>query len=325
MFDALTENAIEQVHIVEELIHIHESAGNDRVSDIRNRIKLYAVSSCVTRLYAVYENFVETILSDFLDSIPEISPYDSLAAGLKADYRVGISHVLSKIDNDRYSHLTHERVVLWYHEALTNQSNYKFVTEALIRHEQNLRLNTLEILLGRVQLKGIRDWLARDDLVSALYPESDFVSEQLDAELKAFVQIRNDAAHGVLHDLEGKDNLTRFCQLIKSLIQAISSFLHKSLLLLRADAGKVVEIGTVTEVFQRNGAFVAQITCAAKLHRGMKIHVLGSNYCFLQQIDSIRVNNIDVDEIVADYPAFEVGLRCAMSPKRNAVLFVDGF
>ncbi len=323
MFDALTANTIEQVRIVEELIPIHESVSNDKASETRLRIKLYAVSSCVTRLYAIYENFVETILSDFLDAIPEISSYESLSTELKSDYRIGISHILSKIDNERYSHLTHESVVLWYHEALTNEPKYRFVTEALIRHEQNLRLNVLELLLGRIQLTGIRAWLAQNDAVMSLYTERDSVSEQLDAELRAFVQIRNDAAHGILDDLQGKDNLQRFCELMKSLILAISSFLHKSLLLLKANAGKVRKIGEVTEVFKKSGAFVAQIESEARLKKGMQIHVLGTNYCFLQQIDSIRVNDVDVEEVVAQHPAFEVGLKCAVNPRRNAVLYVE--
>jgi hypothetical protein len=323
MFDALTTNTIEQIRVVEELIPLHENVGNSKDSAARQGIKLYAVSSCVTRLYAIYENFVETILSDLLDAIPEISTYESLAAELKSDYRLGISHVLSKIDTERYSHLTHESVVLWYHEALTNQPKYRFVTEALIRHEQNLRLNMLETLLGRIQLTGIRAWLAHNDSVMSLYTESDSVCEQLDAELRTFVQIRNDAAHGVLDDLQGKDNLARFCELMKNLILAISSFLHKSLLLLRANAGKARKIGVVTEVFQQNGAFVAQIESSARLQKGMQIHVLGLNYCFLQQIDSIRVNDVDVDDIVAAHPAFEVGLKCAVKPKRNAMLYVD--
>ncbi len=323
MFDTLTANTLEQIRVVEELIPVHEAVSNGKASDVRRRIELYAVSSCVTRLYAIYENYVETILADFLDSIPEISPYASLAAELKSDYRLGISHVLSKIDHDRYSHLTHESVVLWYHEALTNQPKYRFVTEALIRHEQNLRLNVLETLLGRIQLSGIRTWLAHNESVTSLYTESESVFEQLDAELRTFVQIRNDAAHGVLDDLQGKDNLERFCELMRSLIAAISSFLHRSLLLLRANAGRARKIGEVTEVFQKNGAFIAQIENAARLQKGMQIHVLGTNYCFLQKIDSIRVNDLDVEDIVAGHAAFEVGLKCAVNPRRNAALYVD--
>lgn len=323
MFDALTANAIDQIRVVEELIPIHESISDGRPSEARRHIKLYAVSSCVTRLYAVYEKFVETILSDFLDAIPEISPYASLADELKANYRLGISHILSRIDNERYSHLKHESVVLWYHEALTNQPKYRFVTEALVRHEQNLRLNVLETLLGRIQLNDVRAWFAHNESVTSLYADSGSVYEQLDAELRVFVQIRNDAAHGALDDLEGKDNLGRFCSLVKSLVLAISSFLHKSLLLLRAGAGKARKIGEVTEVFHRNGAFIAQIAALARLEKGMTVHMLGANYCYLQQIDSIRVNDVDVDSVTAAHSAFEVGIRCALNPKRNAALYVD--
>lgn len=74
MFDALTTNTIEQIRVVEDLIPFHEFVSKDKSTEARKNIKLYAASSCVTRLYAIYENFVETILSDFLDAIPEISP-----------------------------------------------------------------------------------------------------------------------------------------------------------------------------------------------------------------------------------------------------------
>jgi hypothetical protein len=323
MFDALTANTLEQIRVVEELIPVHEAVSNGKASDDRRQIKLYAVSSCVTRLYAIYESFVEKILSDFLDSIPEISSYASLPAKLKSNYRLGISHVLSKIDKERYNHLTHESVVLWYHEALTNQPDYKFVTEALVRHDENLRLNVLENLLGAIQLPGIKDWLAHNEAVSSLYTESESVFQQLDAELKTFVQIRNDAAHGVLDDLQGKENLERFCELMRSMVHAVSSFLHRSLLLQRANAGRARKIGEVTEVFHKNSAFIAQIENTARLQRGMQIHVLGANYCFLGQIHSIRVNDLDVEDIVAAHTAFEVGLQCSINPKRNAMLYVD--
>ena len=322
MFDALTANTIEQIRVVEELILIHESVSNDRKSETRRSIKLYAVSSCVTRLYAIYENFVKTVISDFLDAIPETSSYSSLGPVLKTNYRLGISYVLGKIERKRYCHLTHENVVLWYHEALTNQPTYRFVTEAFLHHEQNLRLKILEILFSRIELLGIREWLARNDAVLSLYSECDSVFEQLEAELETFVQIRNDAAHGVLSDLEGKENLQRFCELMKCLILAISSYLHKSLLLLKASAGKALKIGKVTEVFRENGAFVAQIERNARIKKGMSIHVVGSNYCFLQKIESIRINDVDMEEVVADQPALEVGMKCDIVPKRNAVLYI---
>lgn len=323
MFDALAANAVEHIRIVEKMVSIHEAASNASTGEDRQRIKLYAVSSCVTRLYAIYENFIEAILSDFLDAIPEIFSYESLPSGLKSDYRLGISYILSKIDHERYNHLTHENVVLWYHEALTNQLNYRFVTEALIRHEQNLRLNVLEGLFQRIQLTEIRTWLGQNDEVMSLYDESASVFEQLDAELRAFVQIRNDAAHGVLDDLQGRDNLRRFCDLMKGLVLAISSFMHKSLLLHRVGVNRARRIGVVTHVYRKSGAFVAKIDKDERLKRGMQIHVLGPSYCFLRHVESIRINDVDVDDVVADCPEFEVGLKCSVPPKCNAVLYID--
>jgi hypothetical protein len=149
VFVALTSNALEQISVVEELIDVHQSLTVEREPDSRNRLKLYSVCSCVTRLYAIYERFVESIISDYLDAIPDLVPYQSLADELKKDYRMGISHVLSRIDSERYEHLAHENVILWYHEALTNSTKYRFVTEALTRHDHNLRLHIVDTLLGK--------------------------------------------------------------------------------------------------------------------------------------------------------------------------------
>src|SRR4051794_10245947 len=129
MFDALLQNALTQIEVTEALIATHEEYASAQAADRERVVKQYAVASCVTRLYAIYEWFVETLLADYLDALPEILSYADLPDGLKVEYRMGISHVLSRLDADRYSHLKHENVIRWYHEALTG-SAYRFVVEA---------------------------------------------------------------------------------------------------------------------------------------------------------------------------------------------------
>lgn len=323
MFAGLTTNALAQIKIVEELIAVHEGAIIGKDASTRRGMKLYSVSSCATRLYAIYENFVESLLSDFLDALPALFSYADLSATLKDDYRIGISHVLSRSDSGRYAHLKHENIIKWYHEALTNTPSYRFVAEALTYHEKNLRLNVVENLLARVQIKDLRGWLTHNQNIVGLYTEKAQIFEQLEAEVNNFIQLRNDAAHGVLEDLEGKENLTRLCELVRAVILAISSYIHKCLLMHRLEAGKMQKIGDVSEVFSQAGAFIAKLSNAVGMKAGMSIHLVGQSYCVEQTVQSLRVNDVQVDSIVAGYAGYEVGVQCPTNPRLNAELYVE--
>jgi len=323
MFSALTTNTLEQIFVVEQFIKAHEQIVVQQDASARRRMKIYAVSACVTHLYAIFERFIETSISDYLDSIPELIRYQALTEELKKDYRIGISHILSRIDNERYSHLIHENIVKWYHEAIVNSDSYRFVTEALTRHDQNLRLNTIENLFSRVQMKDLRNWLAHHAEIKGLYSEDASTYEQLEAELRNFIQLRNDASHGAIDDLEGKDNLRRHCLLIKSLVLALSSYLHKSLLLKRYEAGKARKVGVVSESFENSGAFIAQVANEASLFLGCNIHIVGSYYCYSQEILSLRLNDIDVDRVTSERDGCEIGVKCKNQVKKRAEIYID--
>ena len=110
MFSALENRCLQDIDTIYVLLDSHESLIETR-PDISHKIKIYSVSACVTRLYAIYENFVETAVSDYLDSLSECVKFDLLPYELKTEYRMGISYILSKIDQGRYDHLTHENII----------------------------------------------------------------------------------------------------------------------------------------------------------------------------------------------------------------------
>lgn len=323
MLDGLTSNAIEQISIVEQLIDIHELAVEGKDPSTRSRMKVYAVSSCVTNLYAIYERFVESAISDYLDALPELSQFTELSSELRNEYRIGISYILSRIDNERYKNLGHENVIRWYHEALSNKANYRFVSEALTRHEQNLRLNSLGNLLAKIQLNELTAWLTNSPTIKLLYDSNLSIIEQLEAELKIFIQVRNDAAHGGLDDIEGKENLQRYCKLIRSLIESISAYMHKSLFTKRIIAKKNLSIGRVTEVFQNAGAFIAQLSDKSSIRVGMNIYFIGEKYYLSQKIESLKIDDEDVTLLVCPNDNFEVGIKCKSIPKKNTLIYID--
>jgi hypothetical protein len=321
MFQVLETKSIDEINVVRLLLNIHNEAMAIQDPSIRQKIKVFSVSSCVTRLYAILENFIEISISDYLDSLSELVAFSSLPEKFRTEYRYGISYLLSRIEQGRYNHLNHENIVKWYYEATQNFEHYKFVTEALTRHEQNFRLNIIESTLGKIQLKNFSSWIRNHPKIISLYTDTSSIYEQLESEIKQFIQLRNDASHGIMDNLIGVDNLLRLCDLTQGLIFAISSFLRKSLISDKLTAGKINETGIVTEVFKKSGAIVAEFNKDMALNLSDEIIILESNDCYVDLVSSLMINDISVETVVANHDKFEVGIKLKTLVKKNAKLY----
>jgi hypothetical protein len=323
MFSALTDRSLGAIRVVREFIGHHEALLADRDAASRQEMKLYSMSACVTRLYAIYEDFVETLVSDYLDVIPELCAFEDLAESVRAEYRVGISHLLNRLDSPRYSHLNHADLIRWYHEALIAQRPYRFVPEALTRHDENLRLSVLGGMLKRVQLNDLQGWLSHHDAIAGLFDEPGALWEQVEAELKNFIQLRNDAAHGSLSALAGPETLLRHCDLVSALVQALSAYLYRHVVLWRHQVSKSRLIGRVEEVFERPRAFIVPLRQGMFVTLHERVHLVGQWSCVEATIQSLQLDGHSADGIGALSETLEVGIVATALPRRGVELYGD--
>jgi hypothetical protein len=323
MFAALTENSLTGIQVVREFIARHEELQIGRKPSARLEMKRYSVSSCVTRLYAIYENFVETLVSDYLDVIPELCRFADLSESMRKEYRIGISHLLSRLDGLRYGHLDHANLIRWYHEAVAAHSPYRFIPEALTRHDENLRLSVLAAMLKRVQIEDLPGWLSHHESITALFTESAAMIDQIESELQNFIQLRNDAAHGGLATLPGNETLQRYCDLVGALVSALSSLLHREAILWRHRVGKARLIGQVTEVFQQANAFIVPLAPGRYIALNESVHIIGPWSCIEAHINSIEVDSQPADGIGAFSATIEIGIQASMLPRRHVELYAD--
>ncbi len=323
MFVALTNRSLAAVRVVQEFIGHHETLLVSRDSAERQEMKRYSVSSSVTRLYGIYENFVEAIISDYLDVIPDICAFQELSETMRKEYRVGVSHLLNRLDGPRYNHLNHSDLIRWYHEALASYRPYRFVSEALTRHDENLRFSVLDSMLKRVQLDDLPSWITHHEAVVALYEAHSPVLNLVESELKNFVQVRNDAAHGSLSNLPGSEELQRHCELVGALIQALSAYFYREVVLWRYQVGKARCIGEVTEVFERRRAFIVPLMQGQFVNLLESVHLIGRWSCVEATIESIHVNNNANSGIGAFDGAVEVGMVASILPKRNTTIYAN--
>ncbi|MDP3812898.1 MAG: MAE_28990/MAE_18760 family HEPN-like nuclease [Hydrogenophaga sp.] len=281
------------------------------------------MSACVTRLYAIYEDFVETLVSDYLDVVPDLCAFEDLTDTMRAEYRVGISHLLNRLESPRYRHLNHGDLIRWYHEALTAHSPYRFVPEALTRHDENLRLAVLDGMLKRVQLADLQGWLSHHEAIAALFDEPVALWGQVEAELKNFIQLRNDAAHGSLSSLAGPETLLRHCDLSSALVQALSAYLYRDVVLWRKKVNKVRRIGRVSEVFEKAGAFIVPLSPGMFVSMHERVHLVGRWSCVEATIESLKLEEHSIDGVGASSGDLEVGVVASALPKRQMEIYAD--
>lgn len=310
MFSILEKNSLDKIEFIREMLNHHNDLAKER-QGVRSKIRYFSVASSVTQLYAIYEGFVETSISDYLDLLSECIQFSDLSEGFKKEYRTGISYVLNKIGQGKYLNTNHQNVVKWYHDALNDKKKYRFVSDALTRHEQNLRLNVLDSMLSRIDIAVFQSWANNHSVIKDLYPDEGLTYSLFESEVKNFVQLRNDVSHGSLDSLEGRDNLERLCDLTSSLIKLVSSLLRKIMLEKMSNNKKAIKLGEVTESFGRNGAFIAKLNNKIELSLGDTIYFDNNNGCYEQVIDSMRKDDISINTITSDSDDFELGIKCA--------------
>lgn len=325
MFAALTGRSLSAIQVVREFVARHEELLAGRDAAARLEMKRYSVSSSVTRLYAIYENFVETLVSDYLDVIPELCAFADLPEAMRKEYRIGISHLLSRLDSPRYSSLGHGELVQWYHEALSAHSPYRLVAQALTRHDENLRLPVLERMLKRVRVEDLQGWLSHHDSIASLFTGPVALHSHIETELKNFVELRNDAAHGALATLPGPETLLRHCDLIGALVSALSAYLYREVVLWRHQVGKARLIGQVTEVFKRPGAFIVPLEPHRYVVLNEAVHIVGEWSCTEATIESIQIDNQSTDGVGAISETIDLGIKASTLPKRHAHVYADAY
>lgn len=67
--------------------------------------------SAVTRLYAIYEQFVHELIRAFLSFLESSVAYPQLDAPLRAEHRRMLGQVLINLDRERYQSLNFESII----------------------------------------------------------------------------------------------------------------------------------------------------------------------------------------------------------------------
>ena len=285
--------------------------------------RIYDHCAAVTKLYAIYENFVEDLVRDWLILLPQLCQnYDDLDERIKNTHKLGVGRLLIDLNKNRYEHLTVEDVVNGLFEGVNNKINYELVAEAFLFHEQNLRKETLDKLLADAGILNSWKWIERHRSIKNFVEEVRGSQNTAEGELNELISYRNEAAHGALIDDFLRANaLLEICDFIESLCKSLNDLFVYHAIKYKVRINEARKIGNITEWFKKPKAGVAKVS-DAKLYEKCNLYLINQNlsWCQSATIDSIQVNDNSVTEVNADNE-MEVGLKFDVDAREGLDLY----
>ena len=287
--------------------------------------EIYDRSAVVTRLYAIYERFVEDLISDWLRLLPDLVPrYSDLGEKIQNTHREGIGRLLIDIKKNRFQHLSVEKVVQGLSYGITDTGKYELLPDAFLLHEQNLRKEVLETVLRNAGIDEAWKWVTNHKEIKYFVEEVRGSQNTAEGELKQLVDYRNEAAHGSVDEILGTQELLELGDFVEALCKSLADLVTYNIILRQINRGLVREIGKITEWFKKPQAGVAKVK-EVTLTVGERVFLVLVNdelsYCYSPKIDSIQLNDLSHDCVEITSEA-EVGLKFDRDARIGLTIYI---
>ncbi|MEA5555293.1 MAE_28990/MAE_18760 family HEPN-like nuclease [Nodularia spumigena CH309] len=284
--------------------------------------RIYDQCAVLTRLYAIYERFVEELISDWLILLPGLYPcYSDLEKTIRTTHQLGVGRLLTELNKSRYERLTVKKVMQGLFDGTTGEKKYELLPDAFLIHEQNLRRETLERLCANAGISNAWAWVEKHRSIKYFLEEIRGDQNSAEGELNEFISYRNDAAHGFPDEVLGASTLLELCDFVDALSQALAELVTYQVIKRKESIGQIREIGKITEWFKKSNAGVAKVG-EIKLSVGNNLFLVSeqTSCCYLVAINSIQIDGISVNDLQTT-TGMEVGLKFDLSAKEGLRLY----
>ncbi|WP_013320950.1 MAE_28990/MAE_18760 family HEPN-like nuclease [Gloeothece verrucosa] len=290
--------------------------------------RVYDHCAVVTRLYAIYENFIESLIKDWIARLPNLfSCYLDLPEEIRGTHQIGVANLLIvlKKKKNRYEHLSIEDVIRGLYLGNTpNQNQYDLIPDAFLFHDQNLRKDALQKLFAEAGISKAWNWVENHRSVKSFIKEVLGDENTPEGELKELIDYRNEAAHGAIIDnVLGYRRLLDLCGFVEVLCQALADLVTYHIIERQKSINKVKDIGKIIEWYKTSKAAVAKII-DANLSVGNTVFLVDKNksYCQIVKIKSIQIDDISQPEVLITIET-EVGLQFDQDARKDVSIYIN--
>jgi hypothetical protein len=279
--------------------------------------RLFDHCAAVTRLYAVFEDFVHKLVGGWLDRMPPLyGDYNSLPEPVRKAYRVGTAEILAKYGSERYAHLTEDQVVRGLSDGLAGRE-YTIGVDQFFVDDRNLRAERLHTLFAQMGIDDLWGRLTENRDVDRWLrgPRGDQTTAQ--AELNALISYRNLAAHGSVDEILSPDAIAQLCAFVRLLGRALVDAVSGEYVVQCDRLGYVEHVGQVIREF--TGQIIGVRVVPGRIAKGDTLVIRDKRNAYDAAVESLEINNARFDEVLCE-EGTEVGLKVDRSAKVGAVV-----
>jgi hypothetical protein len=281
--------------------------------------QVYDHCAAFTRLYAVYEQFVEDLASDYLRVLPDLyRKYVDLHPNVQKQHRIGIGQILMKLGKDGpYKELDEGSVIKGWSEGLAGNPRYTLLPDAFLIDPQNYRAERLASLFRYLGIEDCWTWIENHPMVLEFMAHKRDVNETPKTLLHDFVEYRNKASHTKVGDIVATEEIKSIADFVAVLSQALAELVMKRVIQQKTNLGEAARAGKVLNKF--SNLIVGAQMSAGTVAVGDELVVIHKDSCYIAEVISIQIEQspykkLDVQE------GQEIGLRLSKRANKGAEL-----
>ncbi len=243
MFEGLLNNLKDEIKTIRSIINISEKLREiiaDNPSQLNTEDLKYLQAnaplgdkwlvndhcSSITRLYALYENFVENLVGDWIILLPQLySCYQDLPESVRNKHQTGCATLLGNENKrNRFDSLSERDIIKnLFDTEYKNTTKYNLTSAAFLLHEANLRKDQLTRLLVDAGISATDSWQWIENHKKVKNFIDNNSRGSVENELKNFIELRNNSAHGKEIDtVLNANELLQLCDFVEAICQAMS-------------------------------------------------------------------------------------------------------
>lgn len=282
--------------------------------------QLFDHSAGITRMYALYEQFIVDLVTAYIDQLPSFYPrYSDLPEAIHKQHRIGVGQLLQKwSESGLYGHLSEETIAAGLADGLCGTRCYRLLSDAFLLDVENYRPAALTKLFGYLGFQNCLSYVRKHSRLQAFMAASGDSTETLDSILTAIVRLRNEAAHGTVSEVVSTTELLRLADFIVIVCGVLVEMLERHALKLAISAGHCQEVAEIIHVFSE---CVVGLRCRpGSIHTGEQLIARTPASAKPVTILSIEVNRTPVT-IAATEEGQEIGVKLSEKVLIGAPLF----
>ena len=208
----------------------------------------------VTRIYALFEEVVCNIVTEYLSYLPRVAPaYGSLNERLRTQHRIGVGAILTKWSqsNGPFQSIAERDISGGLVDGLRGIA-YTVLADAFLVSPENFRSSALDRLFGDLGFGSVMAFVKKSETVQEFLKTRLASGDTVESYLDVFVRIRNEASHGNIATLASANEIANYADFLVLIIDSFATLLRSDLVKAGLGTGATLDIAEVVHVYSNN-------------------------------------------------------------------------